>query len=400
MKTNQKGSIIVLLAVCITVIMMSLAMTVDIGWMVLAEGQLQNAADAAALAGASQLPDEDVLYGTPDQTDDIGDARDSAQAFAAYNKAANVYLQVDRNEDNYIDGGIVAGYIQNPLNINSSFQTDEIPEYNSIQVTAKLANDLNGPLALLMGSFSGMQSVELQATSTATIDDRIAGFEVDVNERLMMLPFTVYADAWDEAVDGGHHPADCSCPHEPDEDDYSYSEESGVLHQSDGIPEISMYPNNQDVCTLPWAPGNFGTIDIGPSNNSTSDLIDQIENGISGADLEAIGGMILTDEDEDGVYSKWLNGDTGVSAAIKCAFEAIIGQPRILPLHRNLTGTGDGAMYEIVRFAGVRVVDVKMTGALDNRCVIVQTCPIVSSNAVFSANGPKSGMIFAVSITR
>jgi len=381
--------------------MMALAMTVDIGWLVLVEGQLQNAADSSSKASAAQLIDEGILSGNPSQVDDIVEARDFAETFAAHNTAARVSLLLDRNDLNETDGGIVVGYIQDPLDLNDPLQTDSVSEYNSVQVTASLSQEINGPLAMFLGAFSGMDNIDVSAQATATVDDRIIGFEIIDDENLQMLPFAIYEDAWEEAFDGAQHDPGSTCPHEPDVDNYSYNESTGlVVTGSDGIPEISVYPNSTTVCTQPGAPGNFGTVDIGPDNNSTSALIDQILYGVTQADLDIIGGMTLADDDEDGIYSKWLNGNTGVSTSIRSSLISIEGKPRLLPLYRTLVGTGDTATYEIVRFVGVRVVDVQLTGALTDRHLVVQPCLITSSQAVIDPDAPKSHYVYAIAITR
>lgn len=53
---NRRGVTLVLIALMIVVILGFLGLAVDIGYMYVATGQLQNAADSGALAGASQLP--------------------------------------------------------------------------------------------------------------------------------------------------------------------------------------------------------------------------------------------------------------------------------------------------------------------------------------------------------
>jgi Flp pilus assembly protein TadG len=54
-KLNSKGVAVIYLAVCIIVLMAFTGLAVDLGYMYVAKGQLQNAADAAALAGAVRL---------------------------------------------------------------------------------------------------------------------------------------------------------------------------------------------------------------------------------------------------------------------------------------------------------------------------------------------------------
>ena len=59
-REKQKGNVLVMVAVCLTLFFCFLALSVDIGWIMLTKSELQAAADSAALAGAAQLTDEDV----------------------------------------------------------------------------------------------------------------------------------------------------------------------------------------------------------------------------------------------------------------------------------------------------------------------------------------------------
>ena len=415
---NRQGSVLPLVAVTMSVLLLILASVVDMGWIYLAKNQLQNAADSIALASAAQLIDEDLLYGSPNQDDDIVQSRDTAEEYAAYNEVVHRSLQVDRNDPNAVDGGVVLGYIDNPNDPGSPFLTDSVPYCNTAQVTTRLDQTINGPLGLFLGAVTGMNQVELAARSMASIEDRIIGFRAPGSEELDrppgstfqdrcthldVLPFSVYYDAWKVQTDGDHYDASLQCPPTCDHDDYSYDEATGEVHTcggGDGIPEVKMYPYSDDVCGVPGVPGNFGTVDIGPPNNPTPDLIRQILDGVSADDLAAINGLVLTDEDDDGVYSKWLNGDTGVSSAISSALEDIIGESRLLPLHRDVMNPGNNAMFEEVGFVGVRIMDVHMTGSLSGRYVVVQPCLVHTPCAVFSPNAPHSGMIFVQTITR
>lgn len=75
-KINNKGVALVYIALMIVVLVAFASLAVDLGYMYVAKGQLQNAADAAALAGATQL-------GTTVQK-----VKDEAKKFALTNKAA------------------------------------------------------------------------------------------------------------------------------------------------------------------------------------------------------------------------------------------------------------------------------------------------------------------------
>jgi hypothetical protein len=57
---KKKGIAVVFLAISITVILLSAALVIDIGMLALNKSKLQNACDAAALAGAQELPNNKV----------------------------------------------------------------------------------------------------------------------------------------------------------------------------------------------------------------------------------------------------------------------------------------------------------------------------------------------------
>jgi len=47
---------------------------------------------------------------------------------------------------------------------------------------------------------------------------------------------------------------------------------------------------------------------------------------------------------------------------VKDELASIVGKPRIIPIFDSVSGPGNNASYEIVAFAVVRIMDVKLTG--------------------------------------
>ena len=58
-RANRRGGIVVLAAMCLVIVFVFLAFTIDYGYIVVAESELQNAADVGALSGARALHDDD-----------------------------------------------------------------------------------------------------------------------------------------------------------------------------------------------------------------------------------------------------------------------------------------------------------------------------------------------------
>ena len=107
-KKKRRGAVAPLTAVLMIVLVGMVAFAVDIGWMVVAQAELQDAADAAALAGAGQLMSPSVQFSLPLQTATnqasiISAAETSAKTyaknFAGYNKAGGVSSLVQLDSD-------------------------------------------------------------------------------------------------------------------------------------------------------------------------------------------------------------------------------------------------------------------------------------------------------------
>lgn len=395
---SQRGGVLVLVAVSLSVMLIMLAFAVDYGRMTLTASELQSAADAAALAGAAQLVDEDCLYGSSNIDNDIVEARSAAEQYAGLNQAGDVNLLLDRNDGNLSNGGVVIGYIDNPLDPNSPFLTESISEYNSVRVVVKLTQDMNGPLGLLFGGATGKNAVEMSAQSTATLDDRVVGFAgYQPSQRSELLPFSLDVAIWDAVFHLAYQPQSSSIS-DPIGPVIGSIGMNVLLHWLSApsvvtVPTVKIYPYKAD------APGNFGTIDIGSNDNSASVLCDQILYGPTGADMALVGLGELT-LNTDLIFTKWFNGDTGMSATLKSAIEQIYNQPRVLPLHRQVLYTGNNAQFEVCRYVGVKIVGMKMTGAEANRYIEVQPTQVVSRHAVINPSAPHSHFLYAMSLTR
>ena len=149
-------------------------------------------------------------------------------------------------------------------------------------------------------------------------------------------------------------------------DNYKWSSAEGVESgKSDNIPEISMYPDLNSGL----APGNRGTVDLGSANNSTNDLKRQIVHGLNSYDMSFFPDNKITFNENGALF---LNGDTGISAGIQSSLQSIVGQVRSMPIFIEVTGQGNNATYTVVKFVGVRIIAVKLSGGPKQRHLTVQ----------------------------
>src|SRR4051812_20853524 len=173
----RAGAVVPMVALLIVFLLAMVAFAVDIGYIAVVQKEMQNAADAAALAGTSQILDRGLLRGSPNQSSATSNARDQAQQFSAANKGGNVSLTLSRNDSNDAGGDIVCGYITDPTNLNATLDTSA-SRYNSVRVRVRRNAQKNGSLGLFFGPVLGRSTQDLFATSTATYEDGISGFRV------------------------------------------------------------------------------------------------------------------------------------------------------------------------------------------------------------------------------
>jgi hypothetical protein len=144
-------------------------------------------------------------------------------------------------------------------------------------------------------------------------------------------------------------PRDVWDAHNPDEVWCVYGD--GKLTDADGEP----------------VPGNWGTVDIGSADNSTSDLRDQMLNGLRQSDLDALyaDNRIPRDTHIESTETVWMNADTGLSSGMKSAVRAIHGLKRIVPIYDILGGdlNGNNLEFRVVGWGVVTVIDSNWGGS-------------------------------------
>jgi hypothetical protein len=352
---SRRGNIVVLSAVLMVVMMAMVAFAVDLGYLYNARTEMQRAADASSIAACWELIDEDVVKGTSNSAVITDDARSKARQFVALNKIAQSSANL-ANED------ITVGYIANPANPSSPFLTTGYSAApNAVKLRIRRTSAQNGAVPLFFGRVLGVNSATLESEATAAYLPGISGFKAPGDgSNLGILPYALDQETWTAMLAGGGS------------DSYKYVDSSGAVSSgSDCIREVNLFPQGTG------SPGNRGTVDIGGANNSTSDIARQIVNGISPADMAQMPGGQLQFDSNGKLY---LNGDTGISAGVKDELASIIGQTRMIPIFSNVSGNGNNAMYTIVKFVGIRVMYVKLTGS--NKQVMVQPAVCVTKGGI------------------
>jgi Flp pilus assembly protein TadG len=363
------------------------AFAVDAGWMVLAQSDLQNAADAAALAGAQQLMGQPQLNPStgkyslvngfsqyylpgqlPSQQSQIlsaatAAARKSARDFASYQSAGgNKSLTLN-------DGDIEFGFTDNtgaytPLPTYAGFP-------NTIKVIVRLDSRANGPLKLFFGPVLGTKTIDLTARASAGIySGTVSGYNLNPNFFSGILPMTFDVNAWNNFLKTGLGP-------------------DGTLNlDSNGVPQIQVYPSIKYV-------GNFGMLSLDQATDGASTISGWLDRGVPSTDLQQeYNANLLPLSAHDPNQWNW-KGNSGLKTTDIQAAQQVVGNTYLLPLFKPVdpgipdpatyqpgVNQGTNYAYNIVQFVGVRIT------VVNNKSIVVQPAPVTDPNAILTGVAP------------
>jgi Flp pilus assembly protein TadG len=362
------------MAAILAIVMIGMvAFSVDIGYVLSAKEELQRAADASALATCWEYGTQ--LANGQSSAGAAGLARLAAVEYASLNAVTGDGMTVDPNTGNSPSGDVVFGYISDFTNSAATLDTSNPAMANAVRVRLQKTSSANGEVPYFFARVFGMEGQALEASATAGIIRNINGFQTPSDgSNLDILPYALDLVTWQNLINNSGTDA------------YTWDEECGHVESgADGLVEVNLFPQGTG------SPGNRGTIDIGGCNNSTADIARQIVEGISAADLAHHGGKL-----EFNAQGKlYLNGDTGISAGVKDELASIIGEPRAIPIFENVTGNGNNANYTIVKWQGIRIMAVKLTGSMSKKHVMIQVCPLLTKGVIPSSTSGTSEYVYS-----
>jgi Flp pilus assembly protein TadG len=155
---SQRGVIIPLTAVMLVSLLSIGALSIDVGYLMVARNQIQNAADAAALSAAGKLYPVDASTKKPNWTA----AEAEAASAIALNKVTNIAMST---------GTVASGYWNitgSPAGLQSQSITAGNNDLPAVSVTLdKAAN--GGPIGTFFSKIFGMQTMNVRATAVAVV---------------------------------------------------------------------------------------------------------------------------------------------------------------------------------------------------------------------------------------
>jgi Flp pilus assembly protein TadG len=349
------------------------AFAIDTGYIALTKTRMQRASDAAALAGALKA------LVPPGEPQDPAAVRAEVRKYVELNTSGLTVRDQDIKLVRYTPS--------NPPNTRLSYTYSSTQPANGVQVTLRRDTTANNPLKLFFAPVIGTKTVPLAVTSTAYLQSAMG-----VYAGAPLLPYTMQIDYFNEATGqttSGSGGGLIGLLSDLLSDLYTVNPTTlQVALGPDGVNEVKLFGDHTG------GSGNFGSLDIGSVSNSTGELNRQILSGPTDGDFahSDFAGKVAPD---GALYVPFnATGDTGLTTSVKTSFEAILGQPRIIPLYDTVTGTGDSAAYHIVGYAGVVVTKVDFTGS--PKKVWVQPAFVVSNRV--TAGTPTSGAVQGVSL--
>ena len=156
-RRERRGTILVLCAVFVTILVAMAAFSIDVAYMQLVRTELRVATDAAAKAGVEALVREQ----------DPAAAITAATQIAAANKVANTPLQLEASD-------IILGRASMEQDGSWTFNAGEEP-YSAVRVNSRrTADSLDGAVSLFFGGFLGTGSFEpIQSATAANMEQEL-----------------------------------------------------------------------------------------------------------------------------------------------------------------------------------------------------------------------------------
>jgi Flp pilus assembly protein TadG len=369
-----RGHSLVMTAALMPVIVGVMGLSVDTAVLATARAQLKTVADAAALAGAQQLADNGRLQGSTNLTPEINNAMTAAQNTGQANAVLGQAAVLLGNPSNSASGDIVVGYtnvavgppVWTPPPLANALLT------NSVRVNATRDANHVGVVPAYFSRLFGFQGSAVSVQSTATVQNyTIKGFQSVNNQNVNLLPIVLDQATYNNMITAGqtgNNPPVAT-------DQYTYNPTTKTVAAGpDGVYESVLYPVSAGD------PGNWGTVKIGVSNNSTSTLAAQIQYGITPAQMATFPNGVIQLDPTLTPPSITFNGNPGISAGIKSALESIIGNPVSVPIYDETGGNGNNSWYRVVQFAAVRIMAVSFQG--NPKYVIVQPAFVQDPSAI------------------
>jgi hypothetical protein len=348
-----------------------LALVLDRLWLDAARGELRTAVEAAALAAAGRLA-EDERINTAVEPEWLAEAaRQAAEEAAAGNLVAGQPVLLDSTPGGHVHLG---RYVLHADSGQYRFlETEYLP--TAVRVEAARSRAVGNPVARLFSTLSGPDGGEAFASATAVLSNTIVGLRPGEGVPVPAWPLAVYErdpagerrDTWDAAIEHGLGP-----------DRYAFDRGTNSVHEgADGLPEMTLHfraPGDQPE------DANVRIINVG-SGLDPHQLVRQIQRGWSASDLSELGGELRLDS---GSLSLECTAD--IDSLTAGTWAEMIGQKRIVLLYSaQVPRKGSIGEAVISRLAAGRIMAVET--APNGAVALVMQPAVLATRTALLADG-------------
>lgn len=190
-RRSRRGITLVWTALVLMVLLGIVGLTLDVGYGFFVGNKLQQAADAASLAGAQKLGEELEVI------------QQAAQELGLANYAAAIEVQLALNPDNAEDGDIVIGFFDRDTGIF----TPTLISPNAVKVVARRnARSQDGPVSLVFAPIFGIDTINVERAAIAMLGGKTGSglLVLDENEdRTFRLNGDVTLEVRDQTTPDG-----------------------------------------------------------------------------------------------------------------------------------------------------------------------------------------------------
>ena len=191
-----------MIAIAILTVGCCLALVLDRLWLDAARGELQTAAEAAALAAANRLADDERINPNVESEFLVSAAMEAAGQIAGLNRVAGAPVRINPSTGDSLTFG---SYTIDPDNGMHLFDASA-PLPTSVRVRLQQTRTLGNPVARLFSGITGEVGGDAIATSEASLTNLVAGVRPFEGGPTPAFPFAIYErdpsnkriDSWNE----------------------------------------------------------------------------------------------------------------------------------------------------------------------------------------------------------
>ena len=333
------------IAIALLVVGSAMALVFDRLWQDAAFLELHSTGEAAALAAANRLADDDSLRKDADWETISQSARTAASDIAAKNSVGGLPVKLWDSEDGDIELG---RNVQDSSGSRVFVRTSDNPD--CVLVHAEQGRGASNPVGLLVRDLTGAGRL-LRTTVQATADHRVIGLRPYDGVNAPMLPIALAATGptgWDTAITAGAGPDTCGVPHGT----------RTIEPSPDGIGELTVWSAPPQATPREQLLATVHMFDIG-RGLSENRLAEQCRDGWSVDDLSRHGGEVPFDG-----APRTFKSTPKIPAAVASELSALVGQTRMCLVYDAVTPGNSSDQWNVIcrRLVAVRILGVQQAG--------------------------------------